>query len=148
MTTKPELKHLDESKRPERVPLDGARDRMTIPNMDPAYHYTWQNDDPGQLERFIAAGYEFVTDPVKVGQPTVNKSDRINGMGQALTLVSGPKILYALRQRIEWYEQDEKARQARIDAEEAKAAQPINDGGYGGVEAAKEIPMHRGHKLS
>ena len=66
--------HLDTEMRPNRIPIDGPRNLLEIPDIDPAYHYTWQPE--GELTRFLRAGYEFVTDPQFVGDPTVNKSSR------------------------------------------------------------------------
>lgn len=146
--TKPELKHLDESKRPNRIRLDGPRDILTIPNKDPNYHYTVQVGDTGDLARFIDAGYEFVTDPVKMGDPTINKSDRLPGMGTALSMVYKGVTYYALRQRMEWWLEDKAHEAAQIDAAEQQAATPTHEGGYGDVkQSLDDKPIHTGFKL-
>lgn len=123
-------KHLNKDKRPTRVPIDGPRDILTVQDKDPNYHYTWQSDGyPGNLERFLKAGYEFVTDPTKVGDATVNKSTRLNGMGTAVTLSHG-STMYLMRVPQEWYEEDFEAAQDQINAREQAMRQPI-EGGYG-----------------
>jgi hypothetical protein len=146
--TKPELKHLDETKRPNRQPIDGPRSIMSIPNQDPNYHYTVQTAEPGNLERFIAAGYEFVTDPVKIGDPTVNKSVRIPEMGTALTFEYRGVTHYALRIRRDWWLEDKAAEERRIREAEDQAAAPSNEGGYGDVkQSLGDKPLHKGHVL-
>jgi len=146
--TKPELKHLNESKRPNRTPLDGPRDILAIPNKDPNYHYTVQPENFAELARFIEAGYEFVTDPVKIGDPTVNKSDRIPGVGTALTIGYKGVTYYALRQRMEWWLEDKASEEKRIQEQENQAAEPTNEGGYGGVKQTLDnLPVHKGHRL-
>jgi hypothetical protein len=134
-TNKAQLQHLDEAKRPNRIPVDGPRNILSIPDMDPAFHYTWQPDRPGQLERFLGAGYEFIKDPMAIGDPSVQKPARLNGMGTALCIKSGAETLYAMRQRNEWFEEDRRAYDAMVDGKEADAAKPIEDGGYGGVQS-------------
>jgi hypothetical protein len=114
--------------------------------MDPAWHYTWQADRPGTLERFLGAAYEFVDDPTQVGDPSVQKPSRLNGMGTALTCKSGAETLYAMRQRNEYFLEDQEALMDAIDAKEAEVAKPIEDGGYGGVVADKPIPSRQGNK--
>jgi len=146
--TKPELKHLDESKRPNRIPLDGPRDILRIPNQDPNYHYTVQTANDVELARFIDAGYEFVTDPVRIGDPTVNKSDRLPGQGTALTMTHKGQVYYAMRTRMEYWKADKAAEEARIAESEAQAALPTNEGGYGDVKKTLDNkPVHKGHKL-
>jgi hypothetical protein len=119
---------------------------MTIPNQDPNFHYTWQPDRAGNLERFLGAAYEFVDDPTQVGDPSVQKPSRLNGMGSALTLKSGTETLYAMRQRMEYYLEDRVAYDAMVDGKEAEVAKPIEDAGYGGVDAEKPVPSRQGTK--
>lgn len=147
MPKKPELQHLDTSKRPERIPIDGPRNILSIPNQDPNYHYTWQFGDPGNLERFLNAGYEFVQAEGLVGDPNIDKPSRLPGMGTALTCPSGPKTLYALRIRQEWYDEDFARAQAQIDDQERQASTPSHEGGYGEVRKSGGSHPKGGHRL-
>lgn len=145
----PQTQHLDTAKRPNRVPVDGPRNILSIPDQDPNYHYTWQTDQPGTLERFLTAGYEFVAEPGLVGDPSVQKPSRLNGMGTARTIKSGADTLYAMRQRMEWYLEDRKNYNDMVDGKEKEVAQPIQDGGYGGVSKGGQThPQGKGHRLA
>ena len=124
-----ETKHLNEATRPTRVPINGPRQLLTIPNQDPNYHYTVQVDEPGNLERFLAAGYEFVTDPGRMGEETVNKSERLNGQGTALCLRYKGEVNYAMRIRREWYDEDQAKLEELNRANEAGTNAPT-EGGY------------------
>lgn len=124
--------HLDTSKRPSRIPVDGPRKLLEIPGgEDPAYHYTWQPE--GEVPRFLRAGYEYVTDPGFVGDPTVNKSSKIGAPGNVLMVSYKTTPLYALRQPIEFWEEDQQVQEdARLKQEEAMQPDQA-DGEYGKV---------------
>ena len=127
-----ETQHLDADKRPSRIPIDGPRNLLEIPDQDPAYHYTWQPE--GELSRFLRAGYEWVIDPgVPVGDPTVNKSNRFGAPGNILVFSYKTTPLYALRIRQEWYDEDmDMAENKRLEQE--AAMQPdAAQGEYGKV---------------
>jgi len=145
----PQTQHLDTTRRPNRIPVDGPRNILSIPDQDPNFHYTWQVDGPGTLERFLTAGYEFVTDPGLVGDPSVQKPSRLNGMGTARTCKSGADTLYAMRQRMDWYLEDRKAYEDMVDGKEKEVSRPIEDAGYGGVKTSSQSPhpQGKGHRL-
>ena len=98
--------------RPDRVPVGGPRDILTVANKDPNYVYRWVNDSPGRLEQFQKGGYEFVEDNLKVGQPTVDKATRL---GTATTMVRGTATLVLMRILREWYDEDQAAKQLALD---------------------------------
>ena len=130
--------HLDTEKRPTRVPIDGPRNLLDIPDQDPAYHYTWQTE--GEVPRFLRAGYEWVTDNQFVGDPTVNKTCKIPG-APCNILVNSYKTtaLYALRIRNEWWDEDQaKAEDERVDQELAMKPNRA-DGEYGKVEVGSKL---------
>ena len=130
--------HLDTGKRPTRMPIDGPRKLLEIPNPDPAYHYTWQPE--GEVPRFLRAGYEYVTDPDFVGDPTVNKSSKIPGApGNILMLNYKTTPLYALQQRIEWWDADQ-ATMEKVRTDQELAMRPNKaDGEYGQVKIGTEL---------
>jgi hypothetical protein len=101
----------------ERIPVDGNRDVLTVYGKDPSMEYRWVKDssDKGaRIQRFLKAGYEFVSrdSGVEVGQETVYTVENIGsivaspaGEGAYLFLMAIPK---------EWYQEDQKAKAAAI----------------------------------
>ena len=111
-------------KRPRRTPVDGARDILTVLNKDPNYVYRWVADDPrrpGRIERLKERGYEVVAEKHEVGQKTV---DKVSQLGQFNTVAGGGGItLVLMRQLREWYDEDQKTKQDKVNAlEEAMKA--------------------------
>jgi len=62
------------TKRPQRVPVSGRRDVLTVTDKDEAFVYRWVNDTQGRIDQFLAGGYELVQDDVKVGDDSIDNS--------------------------------------------------------------------------
>lgn len=99
--------------RQKRVPVSGPRDILTVMQKDPNYVYRWVIDKPGRLQRFLDAGYEIVNHETEVGQSSVDRGSRL---GSALTYSTGGSVLVLMRQRKEWYNEDQIAKQVELDA--------------------------------
>ena len=125
VTTKPRMK---------RVPVSGPRNILTVANKDPNYVYRWVLDVPGRLETFKRGGYEVVVDNNEVGDPAV---DRHKQLGSAITLVKGTSTLVLMRILREWYDEDQAAKQADIDALEA-TMKSGSSADYGKVEISRK----------
>lgn len=103
--------------RKKRTPVGGARDVLTLTGKDPNYEYRFVVDVPGRIQRFLDGGWEVVTDPHEVGQVVVDRGTRV---GSAVTKASGDgRTLVAMRIPKEWYDEDQKAKQERLDALDA-----------------------------
>lgn len=122
------------TERPKRVPVGGPRDILTVANKDPNYVYRWVNDTPGRLEKFKDAGYEVVTQDHEVGSKAV---DRGSKLGSAITKSVGGQIT-AVLMRIprEWYDEDQAAKQAELDALEASMKDSAHQDRYGSLKIA------------
>lgn len=132
--------------RPKRVPVHEQGDKLTVQDQDPNFVYRWVNDvDSGQrIAKFKKGGYEVVEDNVTVGDPVVDdavsKTDTVtekvvNGSGTRAVLMRIPK---------EWYEEDQKAKHAKVDASEAAMRQDSLSK-YGEIRNAKvDISSTRG----
>lgn len=122
--------------RPERIPVAGPRNVLTVANKDPNFEYRFVNDTGDRIERFKAGGWEVVTSEDEVGD---KKVDRGTKLGSAITKAVGGQVT-AVLMRIpkEWYMEDQAAKQAEIDALEATMRQTSNEN-YGNVE----IQRHR-----
>ena len=121
--------------RPKRYPL-GARREFEIENR-PGWHRAWISDSPtlpGGIQAYLDAGYTFVTDPTKVGEPSVNT---VEGVGTAVSRNGGQGItLYLMEIPQEWYDED---RQTEEDARKELEGTMFNpkEGEYGKVKTER-----------
>ncbi len=122
------------SKRPNRIPVSGKRDILTVEGKDPNYKYTWVNDTNGMVQRFQQGGYEVVEHEVIVGQ---NQADHSNPTSKAVSMNVGQGVTaYLMRIPKEWHDEDMKDKHNRIDRSEADLKRTLNsgkDGTYGKV---------------
>ena len=117
------------AERPKRIPVGGPRNIMTVADKDPNYVYRWVNDTPGRIERFKEGGYEVVTGNNEVGTKTV---DRGSKLGSAITKsVGGQLTAVLMRIPKEWYDEDQAAKMAEIDALEASMKEQATRDRYG-----------------
>ncbi len=117
------------SGRVKRTPVSG-RNRLTVQGKDPNYVYRIVNDEEGRIARFQEGGYELLEDEaVKVGDKRANQTSS-EGTVKQLS-VGGGKKAYVMRIRRDWYEEDQKAKQAQVDALEATTKKKALDGRYG-----------------
>lgn len=124
------------SGRPERKPV-GFRNRLAVYDQDPNYVYRWVNTNADGGDRIIImeqAGYEKVpksthrTDTGRVDASALGSFETApGGGGDTLVLMRIPR---------EWYEEDQKAKQARVD-ELDSAQKRTPDGFYGKILSEK-----------
>ena len=116
-------------KRTRRTPVDGARDILAVRNQDPNYVYRWIAEDPqrpGRVEYLKDKGYEVVTDDMEVGHKAVDRNTKV---GSVVTRLGGGGItLVLMRQLKEWYDEDQKAKQDKVDALEVAMQADIQQG--------------------
>lgn len=104
-------------KREKRIPVSGPRDILTVTNMNPNYHYRWVNDIPGRIPKFQEGGWEIVNHEAEVGGKTVDRGSRL---GSAVTKRVGNQVEAVLmRIPLEWYIEDQKAKQEQVNDLEA-----------------------------
>lgn len=98
--------------RKKRVPFGVAKTKLGIEQNVEGYHLHWINDTVGRIYDAEQGGYEFVA-PHEVGlSDTDNRVKRrvgVNDDGTAL-------FAFLMKIRQDWYEEDEKERQSRVDA--------------------------------
>ena len=117
------------SGRVKRTPVSG-RNRLTVQGKDPNYVYRIVNDEEGRIARFQEGGYELLDEEaVKVGDKRANQTSSEGSVKQLS--VGGGKKAYVMRIRRDWYEEDQKAKQASVDALEATTKKKALDGRYG-----------------
>lgn len=122
--------------RPNRIPVSGNRDILTVKDADPNYVYRWVLDENNRIERFNTGGYEVVIGEHEIGQDVVNSGSQI---GSAVTkYAGGGKTLVLMRIPKDWYDEDQAAKQALVDASEVEIYENTRKSGhYGGFTAQK-----------
>lgn len=132
--TKSEEKPL-KRERAQRSPIDGARDKLTVYNQDPAFKYRWVRNDEGRVQWFKERGYEVVTQHHGVGEKAVDSGSQL---GSAVTKFGGGTVtLVLMRIPKEWYDEDQAAKEEAIAATEATMKRPEH-GQYGKVEITRK----------
>lgn len=105
--------------KPERIPVDGLRDILTVYDKDPAFEYRWvmDVDDRGtRIMKFERGGWKLVdltTDRVSVGQESVYKSKDRGSLVRAHA--GSGDFYYLMKIRKEWFEEDRKRKQDEAD---------------------------------
>jgi hypothetical protein len=130
------------SGRPKRQPV-GHRNRLTVADKDPNYVYRWvnANADGGDRPAILAeSGYEFVPKS-QARKANVRVSDA-GPLGTYETTPGGSgDTLVLMRQKREYYDEDQVAKQARVDKTEA-AQKKRPDDFYGKVQHSTERIKH------
>lgn len=109
-----ELTTKSPSGRVKRTPIAG-RNRLSLKERDPNYHYRIVNDVDDRIDQFLERGWEVVKD-AKVGDKRV---DNPTGVGSVNTISVGQGIkAVTMRVRKEDYDADQNAKQAEVDASE------------------------------
>lgn len=123
------------SGRPTREPV-GLRNRLRVHDEDPNYEYRWVVDYDGtgdRIEQFKQSGYEIVPKGThKVGDSRVNQP-AAEGSSEVLSVGGGQKAVL-MRQKKDWYDEDQKAKAKRIEESEKALKNPKLDGSYGKVD--------------
>jgi hypothetical protein len=123
----------ERTNRPKRIPL-GTRNVLTAPKRE-GYVRRFVNDDGDRIKTFEAAGYSVVRGDVEVGDPKAGK-DTPTGSVVEKSVGSGNRaVLMEIKK--EWYDEDQKAKQDRIDESERDMKRQLNtqrQGSYGGVK--------------
>jgi len=109
--------------RTKRVPLGALRSKLTIPKDlidDARFQGRWVVDRPGRLESAQAGGYNFVQDStmtVEVGEGTDGRDKMSTAICRTVGTHEGgvPMKAYLMKIRREWFEKDQREKQAEVD---------------------------------
>lgn len=130
--------------RPNRIPITGHRDILTVQGKDPSYHYRWilDVDESGaRIFRFQQAGFEFVSPDEVDGVGTARVASD-SGVGTIVRIPAGnhaktgtPQYLYLMKQPMEYHNEDMAAREEEIARRERDLTQMFegDDGHYGSI---------------
>lgn len=134
--------------KPERVPVSGMRDIMTVLNKETGYVYRWVNDTDekgSRIYKYKRGGWEMAPLHTPEGELTVGEEAvfRTEGKEDIVRLhVGAGQYAYLMRIKQELYDEDQAAKQADIDEVEAQIAGTgsstgENFGQYGQIKIGK-----------
>jgi hypothetical protein len=106
--------------RPARQKMT-RRNRLSVVNRDPNYHYRIVNDIDDRIEAAKLAGYE-----VDLTQPRKGIDARVDvpaSVGSAMISVGGGQKAVVMRIRKDWYKEDQADKQKEINALEGTMKQ-------------------------
>jgi len=127
-----------EVKKAMRIPMGSRRNLTSVNDTPEGYVDRWVNDIAGRITRIKQAGYEHVQ-AASVGDSSVDGTHSEDGvvsrdMGQGVTA-------YLMRQRREYFEEDQAEKQKIVDeSEDSIRRNPNdnrNDGYYGSVSIGR-----------
>jgi len=126
-----QLTNKSPSGRVRRTPLV-RRNRLDVKNQEAGYKYRIVNDVDDRIELLQEQGYEIVPNAAvgdkRVGQP--------KSLGSASSVsVGGGTQAIVMRQKLEWYEEDQRVKQGKLLELEQTMKQGAGD--YGKIEISR-----------
>lgn len=122
--------------RVRRTPV-GRRNVLTVSGKEPGYVYRVVNDVGDNVQRYINAGYEFVdSKDVVIGDTRIGAPSVVGSKAEAH--VGGGTKAFVMRQKEEFYAEDQAAKQAHVDATEAATKEKALSGTYGDLSITRD----------
>ncbi len=124
------------SGRPSRTPV-GVRSKLSVAGKDPNFEYRFVNDIDDRVAQFQDQGWEIVpAADVKVGEKRADQASPEGSLAQVS--VGGGTKAFLMRQKKEWYQEDQTAKQAEIDRLEHSMKQDAAKGNYGSIQVSRD----------
>lgn len=102
--------------RSTRIPVT-ERNILSVKGKDPAFVYRIVNDQGDRIQQLLDAGYEIEeASAVQVGDKRINSI--VPEGSKAQVSVGGGIKAFVMKQKREWYEEDQAAKQARVNQQE------------------------------
>lgn len=122
--------------RVRRTPINGTRNRLNIRGKEPGYQYRIVNDIDDRISTFQEMGYELVVDNnVSVGDKRVATPTK-EGSPVKISVGQGTKA-YVMRQKQEYFDEDQKAKQTQVNELEDSMKQTAKkEGFYGDIRVS------------
>ena len=120
-----------ETTRTRRTPINGTRNRLNVRGQKEGFVYRIVNDIEDRVQSLQEMGYEIVTDAdcsvgdKRIANPTQEGSPVKVSVGQGIQA-------YVMRQKKEFFEEDQLAKNARNDELEAQMKRDAKDSGFYG----------------
>lgn len=125
------------SARPTRTPIT-QRNRLSVKNQDPGYIYRIVNDEDDRVERLQELGYE-VASKEAVGAVGNKQVDSASSLGSTahFSVGKGTKAV-VMRQKREYFAEDQATKQSEIDAlENTMKGDARKAADYGNIDFSK-----------
>lgn len=124
-------------KRVVRKPLFQRGPQSISGEKDPNYVYRFVNDTGSRIDQMKQAGYEIVEDEgLIVGDSRVSDP---SSQGSAKRVISKDgTVSYLMRQKKEYYEEDQATKQAHNDEIEAAMKKQASEGMYGSIKMSRD----------
>lgn len=121
-------------KRVTRKPLHQQGPHTISGEKDPNFHYRFVLDSGSRIHQMQEAGYELVTDDdMVVGESRVSDPKQ-QGSGKRVVSKNGD-VAYLMKQKKEWYAEDQAAKQERNDElENSMKNEATQQGYYGSIK--------------
>lgn len=131
------MSNVKTDKRVTRKPLFQRGPQSIIGDKDPNYVYRFVNDTGSRIDQMKSAGYEIVTDEdLIVGDARVSDPTQ---QGSAKRVVSKDgTVSFLMRQKKEFYEEDQATKQAHNDEIERSMKQTASEGMYGSIKTSRD----------
>lgn len=124
-------------KRVVRKPLFQRGPQSITGEKDPNYVYRFVNDSGSRIDQMKSAGYEIVTDDdLIVGDSRVSDTSQM-GSGKRVVSKDGT-VQYLMRQKKEYYDEDQAAKQAHNDEIEQAMKKQAQEGMYGSIKTSRD----------
>ena len=124
-------------KRVVRKPLFQRGPQSISGDKDPNFVYRFVNDTGSRIDQMKQAGYEIVEDDnLIVGDARVSDPTS-QGSGKRVISKDGT-VSYLMRQKKDWYEEDQAAKQKHNDEIEAAMKQQASEGMYGSIKTSRD----------
>ena len=120
-----------ETTRTRRTPINGTRNRLNVRGQEDGYVYRIVNDVDDRVQTLQEMGYEIVTDKnvtvgdKRIANPTQEGSPVKVSVGQGIQA-------YVMRQKKEFFDEDQLAKNARNDELEATMKREAKEAGFYG----------------
>lgn len=124
-------------KRVVRKPLFQRGPQSISGDKDPNFVYRFVNDTGSRIDQMKQAGYEIVEDDnLIVGDSRVTDPSQ-QGSGKRVISKDGT-VSYLMRQKKEWYDEDQASKQAHNDEIEKSMKQQASEGMYGSIKTSRD----------
>lgn len=135
-----------EENRPKRVPIHEQHRNVMTASQKPGFVRRWVNDvadasGGSRIEKFKLAGYMVVEDEVKVGDTQVKNQNQTLGTGARKVVDSSGKTAVLMEIPKELYEEDQRAKQRQVDAQEADIVRTIKKSRESGAHGELDVKV-------
>lgn len=127
------------SGRVRRTPI-GGRNVLSVQGKDDNFVYRFVNDTGDRVQMFKEAGWEPVlASDVRIGDRRVDSATPEGSIAQASISRQTHEKAIVMRIPKDWYEEDQRAKQARVDElERSTKQQALSTNDYGKLDIGKE----------